>query len=129
MQRKQSLELNLIQAQYSIISTLRRANTILSCMQNLSGGISRITSNYNILSRNSQKRKEKSNMAPTKNEVTKHEQIQEIVLNRINQLQQERGLALPAHYHPTNPLISARLILNQTLDKFKKPVLETCTPV
>jgi len=66
-------------------------------------------------------------MAPTKNEVTKHEQIQEIVLNRINQLQQERGLALPANYNPTNALISARLILNQTLDKNKRPVLETCT--
>ncbi|HJZ11182.1 MAG TPA: recombinase RecT, partial [Acidobacteriota bacterium] len=64
-------------------------------------------------------------MAPTKNEVTKHEQIQEIVLNRINQLQQERGLALPANYNPTNALISARLILNQTLDKTKRPVLET----
>ena len=68
-------------------------------------------------------------MAPTKNEVTKHEQIQDQVLNRIIQLQEERGLALPANYNPTNALISARLILNQTLDKFKKPVLETCTPV
>ena len=48
-------------------------------------------------------------------------------MNRINQLQQERGLALPANYNPTNALISARLILNQTLDKTKLPVLEVCT--
>jgi len=53
--------------------------------------------------------------------------IADNVLNRITILQKQGGIHLPAHYSAANALKSAWLILQNTLDKDKRKVLETCT--
>lgn len=53
--------------------------------------------------------------------------IADIVLNRVKDLQKDGGLHSPANYSCSNALKSAWLILQDTLDKDKKPVLQTCT--
>lgn len=40
---------------------------------------------------------------------------------------QEYGLTFPADYNPTNALMGAYLILKETYDRDKKPVLESCS--
>ncbi len=49
------------------------------------------------------------------------------VLIRIQQFQQTNELILPQNYSAENALKSAYLILKETLDRDKKPVLESCT--
>ncbi|MGE5353999.1 MAG: recombinase RecT [Acidobacteriota bacterium] len=49
------------------------------------------------------------------------------VLNKVMDLEKGGGLNLPANYSAANALKSAWLILQNTLDKDKKPVLQTCT--
>ena len=51
------------------------------------------------------------------------------VLAKINQFQQNGELTLPSSYSPENALKSAWLILQETVDLNKKPVLEACTKV
>lgn len=51
------------------------------------------------------------------------------VLAKINQFQQNGELTLPSSYSPENALKSAWLILQETVDMNKKPVLEVCTKV
>lgn len=51
------------------------------------------------------------------------------VLAKINQFQQNGELTLPSSYSPENALKSAWLILQETVDMNKKPVLEACTKV
>ena len=49
------------------------------------------------------------------------------VLNRVKELQKENNLQCPANYSYQNALKSAWLMLQETLDRDKKPVLTTCT--
>lgn len=66
----------------------------------------------------------------TKNQiqvVTKN--VTEEVLQKVLLLQKNEGLKLPADYSPENALKSAYLILSETVDKDKKPVLESCSKV
>jgi recombination protein RecT len=49
------------------------------------------------------------------------------VLAKINQFQQSGELTIPNSYSPENALKSAWLILQETVDINKKPVLESCT--
>ena len=49
------------------------------------------------------------------------------VLAKINQFQQSGELTIPNSYSPENALKSAWLILQETVDLNKKPVLEVCT--
>jgi len=51
------------------------------------------------------------------------------VLEKINAFQQSGELTLPSSYSPENALKSAMLILSETLDKDKRPVLESCSQV
>ena len=51
------------------------------------------------------------------------------VLARVNKLQNNKMLALPKDYAVENHLKSAWLVLQETLDRNKKPVLESCTRV
>lgn len=50
------------------------------------------------------------------------------VLEKINAFQANGDLRLPANYSADNALRSAFLILQDTLDRNDKPVLEVCTP-
>lgn len=49
------------------------------------------------------------------------------ILNRINELRELGQLKVPRDYSPENAVKAAWLILEETLDKNGKPVLETCT--
>jgi recombination protein RecT len=49
------------------------------------------------------------------------------VLARVNQFQQAKEIRLPENYSAENALKSAFLILKETVDREKKPVLEVCT--
>lgn len=55
--------------------------------------------------------------------------ITDVVLNRVNELKDSGELVIPPTYSAVNALKSAYLILQETLDKSYKPVLETCTPI
>lgn len=54
--------------------------------------------------------------------------ISDLVLNRVKGLEKEGNLQFPVSYSYQNALKSAWLILNETVDKDKNPVLKTCTP-
>ena len=49
------------------------------------------------------------------------------VLGRINTLQKESGLTLPPNYSAENAVRSAWLVLQETKDMSKRPVLEVCS--
>jgi len=49
------------------------------------------------------------------------------ILGRINSLQKESGLTLPANYSAENAVRSAWLVLQETKDMSKRPVLEVCS--
>lgn len=51
------------------------------------------------------------------------------VLSRVKDLEKQGGLQFPASYSYQNALKSAWLILQETVDRDKKPVLTTCTKV
>lgn len=53
--------------------------------------------------------------------------ISDTVLSKINQLQDAKALTLPKDYSAENALKSAYLILKETVDREKKPVLEICS--
>ena len=65
-------------------------------------------------------------MANTNQLAVKNETI-DLVERRIQGFQQSGALHFPANYSPQNALKSAWLILQETLDTNKNPVLETCT--
>lgn len=65
--------------------------------------------------------KQIASIAPTKNTVVN------AVIEKIGKLQDSGHLALPANYSPQNALMSAYLTLQTTVDKEKRPVLQTCT--
>ena len=60
-------------------------------------------------------------------EVIKEKNMSDNVLNRVKELQKENNLQCPANYSYQNALKSAWLILQETVDRDKKPVLNTCT--
>ncbi len=63
-----------------------------------------------------------------KNELVVQERnISDQVLNRINIMQTEGTLQIPENYSPENALKSAYLLLQNVVDKNKKPVLQSCT--
>lgn len=67
-------------------------------------------------------------MAENSKAVTVQEKdITEKVLNRVNQLEKDGELQLSPTYSPANALKSAYLILLETVDKNKKPVLQVCS--
>ena len=51
------------------------------------------------------------------------------VLNRVKDLEKEGNLQFPTSYSYQNALKSAWLILQETVDRDKKPVLQSCSPV
>lgn len=53
--------------------------------------------------------------------------ITDQVLNKVNVLEKQGGIDLPPNYSVANALKSAYLVLRETLDKNKRPVLETCS--
>ncbi|HEX2866523.1 MAG TPA: RecT family recombinase [Ignavibacteriales bacterium] len=53
--------------------------------------------------------------------------IADNILNRVNELEKKGGLVMPANYSAANALKSAWLILQNTQDKEKRPVLQSCT--
>lgn len=59
--------------------------------------------------------------------VEKEKNVTEEVLERVNELKTKNELITPPGYAPENALKSAYLILQETLDKDKKPVLQTCS--
>lgn len=67
-----------------------------------------------------------------KRELAKSESHKELALgiqNRIDSFVQNGELSLPEGYSPQNALKSAFLVLQETVDRSKKPVLESCTKV
>jgi len=55
------------------------------------------------------------------------ESIVDQILNKVSRFQTEGGLMLPGDYSAENAIRSAWLILQDTLDKNSKPVLQSCT--
>ncbi|KZL88493.1 recombinase RecT [Clostridium magnum] len=58
---------------------------------------------------------------------TQEKNITEDVLNRVRDLRTKGDLRIPQNYSAENALKSAYLILTETVNKDKKPVLQTCS--
>jgi len=58
---------------------------------------------------------------------TQEKNITDKVLDRVKKLENTGDINFPANYSYTNALKSAWLMLNETVDRDKKPVLQTCT--
>lgn len=70
----------------------------------------------------------KNQVATNNNQVSVQEKnITDGVLARIKDLQGQGDIALPKNYNCANALKSAFLILSETIDKDKKPVLQSCS--
>lgn len=65
--------------------------------------------------------KEKADIMVVKDETV------DVVLSRVQEFQTKGELDLPANYSAANALKSAWLLLQRTVDKDKRPVLEVCT--
>lgn len=63
----------------------------------------------------------------TNNALTTKKETVDIVVERVRAFQSNGELTLPANYVPQNALKSAWLILQETVNRDKKPVLENCT--
>lgn len=59
--------------------------------------------------------------------VVKFENIADQILEKVNKFTADGGLVLPKTYSVANNMKSAWLILQETLDRNNKPVLEVCT--
>jgi recombination protein RecT len=57
----------------------------------------------------------------------KANEITDVVLKKVNAFKEAGELAIPSGYEPGNALKSAMLILKETVDLNKRPVLEVCT--
>lgn len=55
--------------------------------------------------------------------------ITDNVLGRVKELEATGNIMLPKNYNPGNALKSAFLILSETVDKDRKPVLQSCSQV
>jgi len=53
--------------------------------------------------------------------------VVDVVANRVNTFVSDGELRLPANYSPDNAMKAAWLILQETVDRDKKPALEVCT--
>jgi len=76
--------------------------------------------------------KEKKEMAKEKETTTAIKPYDQIVtgtMNRIAAMQNNNLIQFPGDYSPQNALQSAWLILQETTDREKKPVLDVCTKV
>lgn len=71
-------------------------------------------------------KKGKDEKPKTELQITKDETV-DVVLTRVQEFQNSGELHLPKNYSAPNALKSAWLMLQNTLDKDKKPVLEVCT--
>lgn len=60
------------------------------------------------------------------NAVALKSEISDVVAKKVRQFQQSGELHLPANYSPENAMKSAWLILQDTKNRDKKPVLQTC---
>jgi recombination protein RecT len=58
--------------------------------------------------------------------ITKDETVN-LVMSRVAEFQKSGRLAFPPNYSAENALMSAYLVLQQTLNRDKKPVLQACT--
>lgn len=58
---------------------------------------------------------------------TQERNVTDKVLSRVKSLEEKGELKVPANYSPENALKSAFLILTETLDRDKKPVLQSCS--
>lgn len=58
---------------------------------------------------------------------TQERNITDKVLSRVKSLEGKGELKVPANYSPENALKSAYLILSETIDRDKKPVLQSCS--
>ena len=72
------------------------------------------------------KEPEKGKETTTKSVVVAEKNITDHVLNQVRALEQAGALRIPANYSPENALKSAFLVLQEVVDKDKKPVLQTC---
>ena len=63
----------------------------------------------------------------TNNALTTKKETVDIVVERVRSFQSNGELTFPANYVPQNALKSAWLILQETVNRDKKPVLENCT--
>lgn len=61
------------------------------------------------------------------NAVALRGEISDVVASKVKQFQQSGEIHLPANYSPENAMKSAWLILQNTQDRDKKPVLTSCT--
>ena len=59
-------------------------------------------------------------------ETVQERTIADVVLNRVEELKKDGGLQMPGNYSSSNALKSAWLILQETVDREKNPVLQTC---
>lgn len=59
--------------------------------------------------------------------VTQEKTIADQVLNRLSEMEKQGGIVVPPNYVPGNALKMAWLILKDTKDKDKRPVLEVCS--
>lgn len=59
--------------------------------------------------------------------VMKYENVADQVLEKVNKFTTDGGLILPKNYSVENSMKSAWIILQDTLDRNNKPVLEVCT--
>lgn len=67
-------------------------------------------------------------MSETKAIVTTQERnVTDKVLSRVKDLENKKELRVPANYSAENALKSAYLILSETVDRDKKPVLQSCS--
>ena len=60
-------------------------------------------------------------------EVVKETKVVEIVESRVRDLVNQGELDIPPGYSPENAMKAAWLVLQETLDKNKKPVLQSCS--
>jgi len=63
----------------------------------------------------------------TKDVAVIEKNISDGVLNRVKELEKDGALQFPPNYSYSNALKSAWLMLQETVDSNKKPVLQTCT--
>lgn len=68
-------------------------------------------------------------MAENKSVTVQEKNITDEVLARVQDLNKKGDLVIPPGYSAENALKSAYLILSETVDKDKKPVLQSCTKV
>ena len=66
-------------------------------------------------------------MADTTKAVALQRNVCDEVIARVNKLEQDKMLVLPKDYAVENHLKAAWLILQETVDRNNKPVLEVCT--